>query len=427
VARNLYLSDINVVIASLSEPVSEACKINRKICENLGISIITPENFSAISRVKFDTFVDAGFGSGFNGELPEHVLKINKFVSGRKVIKVAIDNVSGLNLESGAVSEGTLPADITIAVGAYKKGYFTNAGLRYSGKIYLVDIGLIFEEDAEYWRIFEKTDFMLPDRKHFFHKGAAGKVAVMGGSRKYTGAPLLSSSAAFNAGAGYVYCLLPGDLKNCNFYRPGEIIFEYTEKKDIKKTIDFLNEKVDTLLAGPGTDFEYDRKYWLELFKGLKNKNIIIDADLFKILSPADLKIKGNNFILTPHIVEFAEFIKKDYKKMDIIKEFEAFAKKYPDLFLILKKPGTLISYKGQKFVIPRIADSLAHAGTGDVLAGIIAGFCAQSQALNAEVVLSAVFAHVYTALRLSEKKFTGSITPTDIILNMGEYVYELR
>ncbi|MGM0606865.1 MAG: NAD(P)H-hydrate dehydratase [Candidatus Muiribacteriota bacterium] len=431
-ARNLNTAGYYVVIVQCGTPASQDCKINYNACLELDINIISIKKIKERELQEFNIIIDAVFGSNFRGKLPEELEKLFKKIRKNKnVSKIAIDVPSGLNLETGEVDENALEFDETYAIGGYKKGYFSQDAIKHCNKLKLIDIGIIPDDyniDNEY-KIFNEIGDNIPSRKNFHHKGMAGRVAVIGGSYKYHGAPLLTAQAALKSGAGLVYCIMPEEIKKVAFSRPSELIFKFRNKKNIEEIAPWINKNIDVVVMGPGSGIDSLTEEWEILFKKIKNKIIIVDADILKFITPDILKkSRQNKFVLTPHPGEFKKIVSNfNIKGSNIFKQFENFCFKHPELAIILKKPATFTSYKNKKNIVPYVCSALATGGTGDVLAGIAGGFLSQGKEVNTGLINAAVYIHVYTAAQLSLKKFTGSITPTDIISNMGDIIYECQ
>ncbi|PLX18436.1 MAG: hypothetical protein C0601_04570 [Candidatus Muiribacterium halophilum] len=167
---------------------------------------------------------------------------------------------------------------------------------------------------------------------------------------------------------------------------------------------------------------------WKSLFNALTNKRIIVDADIFKMLSPEDLN-NANTYVLTPHLVEFSKFsgFSLDSLKNDIFKCVDSFTKRYKDFYLVLKKPGSIVVKEKRRIIIPVICDALSKGGSGDVLAGIIGAFIAQCPGKNdlTDIISSAVYIHVITGKKLSLCRYSGSVTVKQIIDAIGGVIYE--
>ncbi len=419
-ARHLSFMGKDVKVYSAISPSSELCLLNSRLYKDYSDLIDDIED-------DFDIIVDSIFGSGFHGKLSLEIKDLFDRINSFNALKIAVDIPSGINGNTGEVSPGTFKADITFAIGGLKTGYYSPEAIHFSGDIKFIDIGLLHEKESEWGMLFNKKVF--PDREAFSHKGDSGKVYVIGGSALYPGAPILSSKAAIASGAGLVYCNIPEKYSKAAFSSNEDVLFRFRKDGKIdKEEISFINENIDCLICGPGCSNDISKNSWKSLFNALTNKRIIVDADIFKMLSPEDLN-NANTYVLTPHLVEFSKFsgFSLDSLKNDIFKCVDSFTKRYKDFYLVLKKPGSIVVKEKRRIIIPVICDALSKGGSGDVLAGIIGAFIAQCPGKNdlTDIISSAVYIHVITGKKLSLCRYSGSVTVKQIIDAIGGVIYE--
>lgn len=374
---------------------------------------------------KVDVVIDGILGTGMKLPLKSQISKIlieTKSAINKRDLKpfvVAVDCPTGMNCDSGEVSEDCLSADLTVCMAAVKKGMLTFPAFSYLGKIQVVDIGLPLKLkklksanreliDQEF---FEKN---LPERPLNSHKGVFGTALIAAGSTNYPGAALLAGRAAYISGTGLVRMAVIGSIQdNLAGHLPEATWLVLPNEMGViaENAADLIRKnliKVDALLIGPGFGLEdTTRKFIQNLIGGSSEKTsknigllksvpsadehndsvqalppMVIDADALKLLT----KIKDwekylpPNSILTPHPGEMAVLTKID--KLDIqsarIETAEKFSKRWGHI-VVLKGAITIISSpSGNTMVSPIATSSLAKAGTGDVLAGLITGFLAQ-------------------------------------------------
>ena len=208
-------------------------------------------------------------------------------------------------------------------------------------------------------------DFKLPTRNENSNKGTFGKVLNISGSKYMWGAALLSSLSALKIGAGYV--VLASDEEVLNRINVPEIVLAPLSK------ISELDASV--LLIGCG--LSTSRK---EILKSAISRKIptVIDADGLNILAQIDLKL-DNNTILTPHPKEASRLL--GYSLDKVLDNLEQSARKICEKYnciTVLKSHRTIVT-DGEKIYHNTTGNSaLAKAGSGDVLAGMIAGLLAQ-------------------------------------------------
>lgn len=216
----------------------------------------------------------------------------------------------------------------------------------------------------------------LPQRPVNAHKGTFGKLLVVAGSKNYPGASYLACAAAYRTGAGLVTLVTEAQVKMIVSRKLPELTF-LTSLEVFKRLYDY-----DVCLLGPGLGQE-DRS--IKFMKGLlkrKLPKIVVDGDGLSILSQEGewwTKIR-NEAVLTPHPGEMGRLTGLSIEKIqsDRINVAQYFAKKWQKT-LVLKGANTVIaSPAGQVAVAPFANPALATAGTGDVLAGAIAGMLVQ-------------------------------------------------
>jgi len=254
-----------------------------------------------------------------------------------------------------------------------------------------------------------------------------GHVLIVGGSETMTGAAVLAARAALRVGAGLVTVastttattLIDRDIEEVmTLSLP---VWE-KETECLKAIQTFIQERhVSTIIIGPGLTHDADgviRKLLL-----LVALPIVIDAESFTALadhlailqSATDI---NKHIILTPHPGEYARMIHGSiqYKTSDIVASIKAFAKQY-DVTLVFKQHHTLVvNAKGKLFKNTTGNPGLATAGSGDVLAGIIAGIAAQKNITTYQAATMAVYLHGLAADIAVKSKTEPGMIASDII-----------
>lgn len=253
-----------------------------------------------------------------------------------------------------------------------------------------------------------KKDIKLPHRKPFSKKGDNGKVLIIGGSPDYIGAPALAGLAALRSGAdivtiaapkkvGWVINGLSPDLIvkkiNCNYFTSKNV-------NELLKT----EQKYDIILIGNGIGLK--SKEFIKDFIKKTQKPLVIDADAIKSISIKNVK----NAILTPHKKEFEILLKNSN-----LKNKKELQKHLRNNIIILKGKTDEIITKNKTYYNKTGNAGMTKAGTGDVLAGLIAGFYAQ----NKDALMSSKIAVYYNGLIgdiLLKKKKGFTYLASDII-----------
>ncbi|MBR5933807.1 MAG: NAD(P)H-hydrate dehydratase [Treponema sp.] len=382
-----------------------------------------------------DVIVDCIFGTGFHGLVEQKIQNLFKIVNHSDAKRIACDIPSGIEKTCGSISGFSMQdkkhhvfcADVTVSMGAFKTGLFCDDAKDFVGKIIKAGIGVSserFTECAERIKekifLLEKSDAEFPERNELnTHKGKFGHVCVVTGEKK--GAGVLCASSAFKCGAGLSSILVKPDVKS---------------KEDIEikmpaclMVCDSIPQKTACLVAGPGFGCDGDIKPYLDY----ADKNcvpIVLDADSFYYKETADFianagsgqtdDMKSHKIVLTPHPKEFSELLKicalGDYSVSDVAQKrlelVRLFCQKYQNAVLILKGANTFIGYKNNVYICDKGSPALSKGGSGDVLAGAVAGLLAQGyDALDAAV--TGVLMH---ALASTKFKKTYALTPEALI-----------
>ncbi|MEZ4666998.1 MAG: NAD(P)H-hydrate dehydratase [Anaerolineae bacterium] len=316
----------------------------------------------------------------------------------RSFYVIAVDTPSGLNCDTGEVSPYTLVADETITFIAAKPGLFEYPAVSRVGvlRVASLEIPDDLPELQEIKHVVSHPKLIndyLPVRSRISNKGNFGKILVVGGSSSYIGALGLSAMAAYRTGCGLVTIAsiepVIRSLSSHLFEPTWQSLFESDGSigSDVdSQLIDHLCNS-DSILLGPGLGTKSPAKNFLlnTLSKLGENSPLILDADALNILSEFEnwWSLLPRNTILTPHPGEMARLAKTSVK--EVLNQRWQIAKaksKEWNVILVLKGANTLIANpQGSVVAIPFATDALATAGTGDVLAGLIAGFVGQGLA----------------------------------------------
>jgi NAD(P)H-hydrate epimerase len=363
------------------------------------------------------------------------------------------------------MDDATLKADVTICMAAVKEGLLKFPGFENTGNFSIVDIGLDsvipgWDKDLSSLISKEQVNNILPIRSNNSHKGTYGKVLVVGSSINYCGAVLLAAKAAYRSGSGLVtlgvtepvYNVIAGQLPEATWVLlPGDMGDITEDAVNI-----LLNEfaKSDAVLLGPGLGVNNKtERFILKLISSFQHRSVkkigfiaqeskidpklqvnqppfIIDADGLKCLAkiPEWWKFLSSSVVITPHPGEMSiltgipiEDIQSN--RMEISQKF---AKEWNKI-IVLKGAMTVISdpKKGTS-VLPIATSSLAHAGTGDVLAGMIASYVGQGMA-GYEASILACYLHAHAGLRAaSALGSVGAVMASDVIQEISTASYDL-
>lgn len=278
---------------------------------------------------------------------------------------------------------------------------------------------------------FIKTDRLyisklFPLRTQDSNKGTYGTVLNIAGSVYYSGAAYLSSIAALRSGCGLVRLAGESGVINTVASLSCDVTFadlgqsEFgTIPKDGGRYLKNLKEP-DAISIGCGlTTLQPVKEFVLKFLRNHADSTVpvVIDADAINILSSSEEKPFPLNSVITPHPLELSRLIKVDVNiiQSDRIK-WADYASSNLDCIVVLKGSNTVISIpNGNTFVNPTGNSSLSHAGSGDVLCGMIAGFAAQGMKLEDACVL-ACYLHGRAGELASKKLSEYSVLASDIL-----------
>ena len=204
------------------------------------------------------------------------------------------------------------------------------------------------------------------------HKGENGKVLVVGGSEKFYGSAILASLAVEYSGVDLIFPFIPAcHIEAAKTYSLNFILNSFSENNltnsDIKKIIK-LSKEVDVVLIGPGLSKDKDvQKNIIKIIENIETK-LVIDADAI---------IFTNNLtkdsIFTPHKEEFFNLTKDEASPENIQKWAENLS-----ATIICKGVQDIIADKNELIINESGNALMTVGGTGDLLAGLIAGLSAQ-------------------------------------------------
>jgi hydroxyethylthiazole kinase-like uncharacterized protein yjeF len=333
---------------------------------------------------------------------------------------VAIDCPSGLDCDSGALDPAAIPADVTVTFGAAKLGQVRFPGAEAIGRLIVAGIGLPPDLDelaaVGPWLVSaDEVRKLLPPRPRDGHKGTFGRLVAVTGSVNYTGAAGLAGLGAYRVGTGLVTMAVPQPIYPVLAARLPEatwLLLPHEMGVINSAALEVFYKEVgqaDALLLGPGWGREEETG---EFLRGLLRADhrakkghlgflepgteedggtilpsvdlppLVIDADGLNLLAEIEAwpALLPEGSILTPHPGEMARLtgLSREAIQADRLSCAAEYAAKWKAV-VVLKGAHTVVaSPVGGVAVMPFASSALATAGTGDVLAGAIAGLRAQ-------------------------------------------------
>ncbi len=349
-----------------------------------------------------DVYVDALLGTGTSRPLTGELAQLVEAVNEAPGWVVAVDVPSGVEASTGRVPGLAIRADWTVAMAAQKVGTAVTPGCLYAGTVEVVDIGIERPCGEEYARLTTRDwiGSLLPRRSADSHKGTFGKVGVAVGSMQ--GAAVLAGLGAARSGAGLV--MLSGPTL------PMAAPYDFVQRRVNPLESPFPG--CDSIVVGPGLG--PDAAEWISAVRQHVGSGVL-DADGLELLG--QLGRLSEHWVLTPHPKECARLLQ--WTTAEVQAERIRAAKTLAaatNAVVVLKGYRTVIAHPDQRIRVISTGDaSLATAGTGDVLAGMIGGFLAQGMgAFDAATVA----AHLHgLAGELAGREWSKtSVMATDVV-----------
>ena len=324
--------------------------------------------------------IDALFGIGLSRPVTGQTARLIESANKADACRIAIDVASGVCADRGVVMGTAINADLTVTFHSSKPGHWVYPGRAHTGTCVVYDIGL---SDIKAEQVPQTTlndpDCWLQDWPKFdwdTHKYQRGAVAVLSGPLPQTGAARLAGRSALRAGAGLVTILSPANALAVHAAHLNAIMVQEARTPEAIAQI-LTDHRWTSCVVGPGLGLEPGNKE-IVLACLSTERPTVLDADaltlfknnpdfLFERLSPIDM--------ITPHMGEFSRlFPDLEVSKIGRLEAARAAANR-SNAVIVLKGADTVIAAPdGRASINTNAPVELATAGSGDVLAGMIAG-----------------------------------------------------
>ena len=359
--------------------------------------------------------VDGLLGTGFHGRLREPYRTWCRLVNASGKPVAALDIPSGLDADSGEADPDAVTADITFTMAAPKTGMFSEAGIRHTGRLRVMDIGIPESFVNELPDTIECTDFStvkgkLKREAFDAHKYTRGHLFIAGGCKLYPGAPLLAAEAGLRSGAGLVTCCLPEHAEiHANI--PKALIVRRLPSEtgffNARSASELLamSGKAGAFAVGPGMGTAIGCVGFLEKMLAVPAP-LLLDADALNLMA-ADpgliekLHGRKNTTVMTPHPGEMKRLAAALELNSETLSrtELAAAAAERLNAYIIYKGPRTIVAAPDGRYAVNLSGcPALATAGTGDILSGMVGAFLLDPELDPFEAIRTAVFLHGYTA-----------------------------
>jgi len=378
-------------------------------------SLEDPEHWSHVSTCGTDAeiIVDGLLGTGASGEPRGIISDAIEFIdtNADHALVVAIDIPSAMAVRS----------DLTVTMGLPKSDLVQPENVDFVGSLDVIDIGIPAEFIAETegdpdLELIHPSDLMplFPRRPRDTHKGAYGHVLCIGGSKGFSGAVTMAARSAACSGAGLVSALVPENIHALVALAVPEVMV-HSSMPDGQWT---------AIMAGPGLGrTDAAREQVLQLLETAVVP-LVLDADAITVLTGFTEAIVASKcpVILTPHPGEFAALF--GLKVEDVQEDRLGMAKMAAaklGCIVVLKGAGTVVAAPEYPLAINLTGNpGMASGGSGDVLAGILAGLAGQGIPPY-EAACAAVWLHGRAGDLAAAEKSQVSLIAPDLIEKLPE------
>lgn len=333
-------------------------------------------------------------------------------INDSKLPVVSIDLPSGLMGDDNSINslDAVVKANHTLSFQRPKMSFFFDKYAPFVGRFSILDIGLLDNFVGDELAIYlDHSSIQLKLENNFIHKGNKGYLTLVAGSSTMLGAAILSSKSAFRAGCGYIGLISPKSVITPLMVHLPEAIW-------LGNQFDSLPEKTSAIAIGPGIGTN-EVSYSHLKFTLISNLPVVIDADAINLLTihPELIDLLPKNAILTPHYKELTRLIGTAESPEKLLKKQLEFSIE-KGVYVIQKGAySKLTTPTGEVFINSTGNPSMASAGMGDVLTGIIGSFLAQGYAPQ-EAAIYGMYLHGlagdHAVLRLGNR----GLLATDLI-----------
>ncbi len=406
--------------------------------------------FGALDKLlaEADAVVDALLGTGrprpIGGALAEVLTRLAQARQRPEPPRlIAVDLPTGLDCDTGRVDRHCLAADLTVTLAYSKVGLHSAPGSEYAGRLKVADIGIPLELGAAL-PIDLMTDewlrSLLPPRPLDANKGTFGRVLVVAGSRNYVGAAYLATGAAARVGAGLATLACPESLHpilSAKLTEATHLPLPDEAGSIARGAADPALRALsgyDVLLIGCGLgQSAHTQAFVRALLFALEAgalKGIVIDADALNALArvPNWWQELDAPAVVTPHPGEMSRLARIPIAEVQA-NRVEA-AQRHASLWgktVVLKGANTVVAAPDGRVALSPFANpALASAGTGDVLAGAIAGMLAQGLP-PFEAAVCGVYLHAAAAERLRPDMGDAGLVAGDLLPGLPRAIRALK
>jgi NAD(P)H-hydrate epimerase len=413
-AAQRILDDRKVILLNVTDPKAALAKFQ----SSAGVPPAQHRRDACATLI-----IDGLFGIGLNRQLDVGWKKFITAVNKSKIPVLTVDVPSGLSAETGGTFGVAIEAAVTLTVGAPKIGMLAQNAWPFVGRLEVAeDVGLVQcpHKTELNWTLADDFQNFPQCRPVAGNKGTFGHLAIVAGSFGFHGAGVLTSRAAQRAQPGLVTLFTDGKVYGAVASQLQAVMVNVWQPK-LK-----FPDSTSAILIGPGLAAPgiagkmktFAQKLWRD-----SDLPVIVDASALDWL-PAGAFSKNAIRIITPHPGEAARLLKTTAQKIqkNRVESLREISRRFGNCRVVLKGNQTLIGRSnGEIFVNPSGNPQLAQGGSGDVLAGFIAGLLAQPE-LQTDVgktIRYAVWKHGATADMLHAKQTNWVVE--DLVAAIGQ------
>ncbi len=385
--------DVTVLSVCAKDELTGDALLNAQRLPTTVVYVLEPELIAA-HLTSGTIIVDCLLGTGIKGSVRDPYKAIILAVNASCLPVIAIDIPSGVNADSGVITDVAIEADLTITMALPKTGLLLGRGPEHTGRLRRVDIGILRNLEREAESSFEAilSDDIQPLIRRVpnaAHKGDMGRIAIVGGSTRYPGALALAGMGCLRSGGGLVTLAYPESARAQLGHHPNALIQFPIPDADkgflnaaATETLMEFIEGQDVVALGPGLGRNPESLALIaELLKS--DKPVVLDADGLKVFThhPEAMPREAPT-IITPHPGEMKRILRaldaEHLLEEDRISQARGVAKRLQAV-TVLKGAFTVIADKtGEIAVNTSGSQALATGGSGDILTGMCAAWLHQ-------------------------------------------------
>lgn len=408
-----------VTMIGTAEKLSGDARKQLELAAACDVPVVSSE---MIGAPLYPVLVDGLFGVGLARDITGVYEKIIENINHSSKRVYAIDIPSGIHGDDGRIMNIAVRADVTVTFGVNKRGLVLYPGCEYAGEVIVGDIGypkVSYDSIRNPAYYYEPDDrkCILPGRRPDGHKGTFGHVSVIGGSPGMCGAAVFSAKAAYASGTGLVKVFSADENRNTILSLAPECLFSSygDSREEIETALDNAISFADCIVVGPGLGTDERAQTIVKYVISHSERPVVLDGDGITLCQKEWLH-GHSDIILTPHPKEFAAIFGKDLTeiKSTLVESAYSFAKDY-NCVLAAKDARTIVSDGREIYINVSGNSGMGTGGSGDVLTGIVAAFCAQGAASFA-AAKAGVYIHGLAGDYFAQNYNEYSLTATDLL-----------